>query len=190
MEEFICTRCDICKLNSCRPIIGDGNLDANIMFITRNPSAYEVKNNIPLYSKNRMLFQEYLDLFNLNRDLIYIANAVKCRTPGSRYPTDTELFNCREYLNKEIVEVNPKIIVLLGDTAIRSYFKLYFNVLSIHINDLNAKYIIHNNKVILFMIHPYHGLNSINIRKSIFNAFNMLLNLYRTINPTHTPNFY
>jgi uracil-DNA glycosylase family 4 len=189
MTEFTCSKCDICVLNNHHPLIGDGNLDANIMFISRNPSAFEMKNDIPLYSKDGMLFQKYLDLFNFSRDLVYITNAIKCRTPGHRYPTDQEIYNCYEYLDNEIKNVNPKIIVLLGDTTIRAYFKLAFKNLSVHSDTLNAKYMIHNGRIILFMIHPAHGLNSIYVRTDIYKAFLTLLSLYRYINPAHQINF-
>lgn len=176
-------------MNNNTPIQGDGNLDANIMFIARNPSAYEMKNNIPLISKDGELFQKYLDLFNFSRDMIYITNAVKCRTPGHRYPTDIELMHCRDLLENEIKNVNPKIIVLLGDTAIRSYFKLYHRTLMIHAKELNAKYMIHNERVILFMENPAHGLTSIYVRYNIYYAFLTLLDLYQIINPAHSVNF-
>lgn len=188
MTEFNCSKCDICLINNHKPIIGDGNTNANIMFIARNPSAYELKNNIPLYSKDGLLFQRYLELFNFDRNLIYITNAVKCKTPAHRYPTDIELHNCREYLDTEIKEVNPKIIVLLGDTALRSYFKLTHSVINVHINSLNGKYMIHNGRVILFMIAPYHALNSIVNRYAIYYSFLSLLSLYRIINPAHKTN--
>jgi uracil-DNA glycosylase family 4 len=186
--EFTCSKCDICLINNHRPIIGDGNLNANIMFITRNPSSLELKNNIPMISKDGLLFQQYLDLFNFDRDLIYITNAVKCRTPAHRYPTDREIYNCYEHLDNDIKTVNPKIIVLLGDTATRAYFKLAYTNLSIHIDSLNAQYMIHKDRIILFMISPYHGIYNVNGRIAIYHAFVSLLRLYRIINPAHLTN--
>ena len=188
MSDFTCSLCDICLLNNHHPIIGDGNLNANIMFVSRNPTSFELKNNIPLISKDGMLFQRYLDFFNFSRDIIYITNAAKCKTPGHRYPTDIELFNCRGYLDNEIRHVNPKIIVLMGDTALRSYFKLFFTNVSVSINDINAKYMIHNGRIILFMIAPAHAINSSINRIAIYNAFLSLLSLYRVINPGHRTN--
>ena len=64
MEQFICVKCDICTANNYTPLIGDGNLNANIMIVTKNPNSFEIKNNIPLVDKSGMLFQSYLDLFN------------------------------------------------------------------------------------------------------------------------------
>lgn len=188
MNDFTCSKCDICLANNHHPLLGDGNLNANIMFINRNPNSFELKNNIPLISKEGLLFQNYLDLFNFSRDLIYITNAVKCKTPGHRYPTDIEIFNCNEYLDNEIKNINPRIIVLLGDTAIRSYFKLAFTNLTIHIDSLNAKYMIHKDRIILFMVSPHSAYFSFMGRVAMYHAFQSLTYLYRIINPSHTLN--
>lgn len=188
MIPFTCTKCDICTANNYTPLIGDGNLNANIMFVTKNPSTFEIKNNVPLVDKSGLLFQKYLDLFNFSRDIVYITNCVKCRTPSNRLPTDTEIYNCRDYLEQEINEVKPKIIMLLGNTAIRSYFKLAYTVLGITAEELNANYMIHDNKIIIFSIHPINGLYYPEARKALFNSFITLVKLYRIINPGHTTN--
>lgn len=189
MTEFTCSKCDICLINNHTPITGDGNLNANIMFITRNPNAFEMKHNIPLINKEGLLFQRYLDLFNFSRDLIYITNSVKCKTPGHRYPTDQEIYNCREYLTNEIKHVNPKILIIIGETALRSYFNLEFTGTTVNIHEINAKYMVHNGRVVLFMIHPSHAMNSQYNRIELYKAFLSLFALYKIINPAHTVNF-
>ena len=67
----------------------------------------------------------------------------------------------------------------------RSYFKKAYSVLNIHVEHLNGRYMIHNGRVIVFMIHPVHGLNSIDVKVKIFKSFLTLLQLYRVINPLH-----
>lgn len=188
MSEFTCSRCDICTINNHLPLLGDGNPNANIMFINKNPTALEIKNNIPLISKDGMLLQEYFDLFNFTRDLIYITNAVKCKTPGHRYPTDVEIAHCYSYLDDEIKTINPKIIVLMGIVPIRSYFKLAFSNSIFDVDAVSSKYMIHNNRIIVFMPHPSFAINSVFVRQAIFNTFNTILDLYRVINPGHTTN--
>lgn len=188
MREFSCSLCDICLINDHKPLLGDGSLDANIMFVSRNPSAFEMKNNIPMISKDGMFFQEYLDLFNFSRDEVYITNAVKCKTPNRRYPSDIEIYNCRQYLMNEINHINPKIIVLVGNTAIKSYFGLAFTNLPVTAEQLNGTYMIHNGRVILFMIHPSHAMTTYNSRLALFVSFLQLTNLYRIINPAHITN--
>lgn len=188
MKEIKCTRCDICSSNNYEPLAGDGNYNANIMFVGRSPTAFDIKLNVPLVSKDGMLFQRYLDLFNFDRDLIYVTNAIKCKTPNNRYPSDIEIHNCRENLEAEIIRINPKIIVLMGITAIRSYFKLAFIVFPFTMEQLNARYMLYNGRIIIFMVHPSHGLNSIDVRGKIYIAFHVLNTIYKIINPGHSTN--
>ena len=188
MEKFVCADCDICILNNYNPLVGDGIIPANIMFVGRNPDNYEHKHNIPFINKAGALFQRYLNLFNFSRDHIFITNAVKCKTPSNRIPVDVEIYNCGKYLDQEIATVNPKIIVLLGTTAIRTYFKLAFTDININIEDVNGKYMIHKNRIILFAIHPSHALSLIKGREQLFVAFTQLVSLYRYINPAHETN--
>lgn len=181
-----CTKCDICIHSNFKPLHGDGYLDAAIMFVNRNPTALEHKKDIPLISVNGLVFQQFLELFNFSRDKIYITNAVKCKTPSNRFPTAIEIDNCRDYLQIEIDRVNPKIIVLIGESAIRSYFKVPY----IPINDqtLNGKYVVHNGRIIIFMSNIAHGVTSVYVRTNMYNAFLTLLRLYRVFNPYHSTN--
>ena len=189
MSDFTCSKCDICILNNHHPIIGDGNLDANIMFITRNPSAFDKKNNIPLVNREGMLFQKFLDLFNFSRDLVYITNAVKCKTPGHRIPVDKEIANCYDHLDNDIKTVNPKIIVLMGEVAVKAYFKLAYTNKVIDILHLNAKSVNTDDRIIIYMVPPIYGLSTVNGKQLIYHAFVTLLREYRIINPLHEINF-
>jgi len=187
-KEFTCSRCDICTINNHTMMNGDGNENANIMFITRNPSSFEKKNNVPMIDKEGMLFQKYLDLFNFSREEVYITYAVKCKTPGHRIPTDKEIANCYIQLDYELDIVKPKIVVLIGEVAIRAYFKLAYTNKNVDILSLNARTIIHNDRVIVFMVTPSYGLCNVQGRELIYEAFTTLLIEYRKINPLHETN--
>jgi DNA polymerase len=180
-----CYNCDICKQNDYHPLFGDGNPDAILMFVSRNPLSKEHKADVPFLGKDGELFQVYLDLFGFHRDNIFITNAVKCTTPHHRVPTEVELTNCRPYLFYEIMSVKPRIIVLLGLTAIRSYFNIIWNHTNLDMNILNGRVTAKDNTVIFFMHHPYHALNNKKIKIEMFISFIKLLNLYRSINPNH-----
>ena len=56
----------------------------------------------------------------INRDDVYIANIVKCRPPANRVPHDDEAMACLDYLRNQVILVKPKIIVLLGCTALNN----------------------------------------------------------------------
>lgn len=59
----------------------------------------------------------------INRDKIYIANIVKCRPPANRVPEQDEADACLNYLRNQVILIKPKIIVLLGSTALKKYIR-------------------------------------------------------------------
>lgn len=56
----------------------------------------------------------------INRELVYIANVVKCRPPANRVPHQDEAEACLNYLRNQVILVKPKVIVLLGSTALKN----------------------------------------------------------------------
>lgn len=182
-----CTKCDISVLNDYIPLKGSGNKDAVIMFISKNPTSIEYKNEEALTSKNNFLFQSFLKIFNFDKSSIYITTAVKCKTPKNRIPSDIEIHNCRFHLENEINTINPKIIVLLGNIAIKSYFNLPIYIENYQIETLFGKCITHNNKVILFMPSP-SNCTDYNSRLLLYYSFKTLSKLYSIINPNYISN--
>lgn len=180
-----CVKCDICSNNNHRPIWGDGSHSAQIMFIDSNPSYAERKHNIPQMNKAGMLFQIYLNLFNINRDDVYITYIVKCKTPNGRYPSDCELLNCREHLEEELTTINPKIVVLLGTTAFRSYFNLIGKDIPIDIGKLQGKHLIHNGRIIIFSYSPATIYKYIKYRIDMYKVFIKLIKFIRIYKPWH-----
>lgn len=183
-----CSRCDICTMNNHTLMEGDGNKNANIMFIARNPTAFEKKHNVPLIDKEGELFQKFMDLFNFSREEVYITYAVKCKTPCHRVPNDREIANCYLHLDYDLLVVKPKIVVLIGEVAIKAYLKLAYTNKDVDILKLNAKSIIHDGRVVIFMMTPSYGLTDIHGREFLYEAFVTLLNEYRKINPLHETN--
>lgn len=112
------SRCEIC-LGTCRPVFGSGPRPAHIMGIGERPGGDENKVGIPFVGKaGQEQTETYFPLAGLDRDDIYITNTVKCFAEGNRKPTDKEIAGCAaHFLEDEIDEVNPNIIILLGGTA-------------------------------------------------------------------------
>lgn len=66
------------------------------------------------------LMNKAFEGIGINRDNVYIANIVKCRPPANRVPEDDEAALCLDYLRNQVLLVKPKIIVLLGSTALKN----------------------------------------------------------------------
>lgn len=114
-----CKKCKLC-VNRTNIVFGVGNEKAKIMIIGEGPGADEDQQGIPFVGKAGQLMNKAFDGLKINRDNLYIANIVKCRPPANRVPEDDEATACLDYLRNQVILVNPKIIVLMGSTALKN----------------------------------------------------------------------
>ena len=114
-----CTKCKLCN-NRNNVVIGEGNKNAEIMFIGEGPGADEDIQGIPFVGKAGKLMNQAFIGLGIKREEVYIANIVKCRPPNNRNPESDEAESCKEYIQSQINLVNPKIIVLLGSVALKN----------------------------------------------------------------------
>ena len=114
-----CNKCKLCqgRLNI---VFGCGNKNADIMLIGEGPGADEDKQGLPFVGKAGQLMNKAFEGLGIDRDSVYIANVVKCRPPANRVPEEDEATACLDYLRNQVVLVRPKIIVLLGSTALKN----------------------------------------------------------------------
>ena len=115
-----CTGCDL-ALTRERVVISRGAATAPLMLIGEAPGAREDALGQPFVGRSGQLLDRLLLEVGLNPESdLYICNAVKCRPPQNRRPKRAELTACRPWLDRQIDQVNPRVIVLLGATAVES----------------------------------------------------------------------
>ena len=121
LEQSIinCQKCKLCQ-NRNNIVFGVGNKQADIMMIGEGPGADEDSQGIPFVGKAGQLMNKALTGLGINRAELYIANIVKCRPPQNRVPEQDEAEACLNYLRSQVILVKPKIIVLLGSTALKN----------------------------------------------------------------------
>lgn len=121
LEQSIkdCKKCKLCT-NRNNIVFGTGNKEATLMIIGEGPGADEDKEGIPFVGKAGQLMDKAFDGIGIKREEIYIANIVKCRPPSNRVPEGDEAEACLDYLRNQVVLIKPKIIVLLGSTALKN----------------------------------------------------------------------
>lgn len=121
LEESIenCNKCKLCKTRM-NIVFGEGNKNADIMLIGEGPGADEDKHGIPFVGRAGQLMNKAFEGLGIERGSLYIANIVKCRPPANRVPEDDEAAACLNYLRNQVMLVKPKIIVLLGSTALKN----------------------------------------------------------------------
>jgi uracil-DNA glycosylase len=111
-------------------VFGVGNIDAELMFVGEAPGADEDKAGEPFVGAAGQLLTKIIQAMGLSRQLVYIANILKCRpdTPGQAYgnrkPTPEEMQTCLPYLEAQIDLIKPKVMVALGGTAVEGLLGL------------------------------------------------------------------
>jgi uracil-DNA glycosylase family 4 len=118
-EEW--SSCQDCRLSEGRTtvVVGDGNPDADLMFVGEAPGFHEDRQGIPFVGQAGGLLDELLGLIGLGRGDCYIANVIKCRPPGNRDPQPDEIEACEGKLYKQIAIVQPRVIATLGNFSTR-----------------------------------------------------------------------
>lgn len=114
-----CKKCKLCT-NRTNIVFGSGNKEADIMFIGEGPGADEDSQGLPFVGKAGKLMNVAFEGLGIKRADVYIANIVKCRPPQNRVPQPDEAEACLNYLRNQVILVKPKIIVLLGSTALKN----------------------------------------------------------------------
>ncbi|MGH6830392.1 MAG: uracil-DNA glycosylase [Methylocella sp.] len=102
------------KATATRLVFGDGNPNAEIMFIGEAPGADEDREGVPFVGRAGQLLDKMLAAIGLDRGNVYIANVVPWRPPGNRTPTPRETAACLPFTRRQIALVDPKILVCLG----------------------------------------------------------------------------
>jgi len=112
-------KCDL-KKNAKNIVFSDGNPKSKIMLIGEAPGANEDDEGLPFVGRAGMLLDKMLAAINLDRKKVYISNIINYRPPENRRPTDEEIKRYLPFITKHIEIINPKILVLLGSTAMNA----------------------------------------------------------------------
>ncbi|MEM2168706.1 MAG: type-4 uracil-DNA glycosylase [Candidatus Bathyarchaeia archaeon] len=108
-----CKKCSLWKSRK-NPVVGDGDINASIVFIGEAPGYWEDIKGKPFVGSAGRLLNEFLKKAGLSRESVYITNVVKCRPPGNRDPRPDEIKACSPYLDRQLDLIRPRVIVTLG----------------------------------------------------------------------------
>jgi uracil-DNA glycosylase family 4 len=134
------TGCDL-KKTAINTVFADGNPDADIMLIGEAPGANEDAKGIPFCGESGMLLDNIFRSIDLSRrENLYITNSVFWRPPANRRPTNEEIEICKAFLERHIALVKPKLIVLVGSTAVAAILGHHFKI-----SDVRGKFLTYQN---------------------------------------------
>ena len=111
--------CDV-KRQAKNIVFSDGNPNSKIMLIGEAPGSNEDEEGLPFVGRAGALLDKMLAAIDLDRKKVYISNIINYRPPDNRRPTDEEIKRYLPFITKHIEIISPKILVLLGSTAMNA----------------------------------------------------------------------
>ena len=126
-----CDRCELCRTRH-NVVFGVGNRSSRLLFVGEGPGEQEDLQGVPFVGPAGKLLDDMLEMIDLDRQKVYIANIVKCRPPRNRDPLNVEQEACRPWLDRQIALVNPRIIVCLGRIAAMALIREDFRITREH----------------------------------------------------------
>ena len=115
-EVFACNKCPR-LVNRTNYVFGEGALNPPVAFIGESPGRNEDEQGRPFVGMAGELLDNIIAACRWKREDVYILNTVKCRPPNNATPFTEEVENCRSFMERQVLLVNPKVIVLLGSVA-------------------------------------------------------------------------
>ena len=151
-----CLQCPLGFLGRTTVVFGEGNPDADLLFIGEAPGKDEDIQGRPFVGRSGQLLNRALKLVGIEREDVYITNIVKCRPPNNRVPLPAETGPCMDlFLFNQIKIIKPRIICTLGSVALNSLLgKAHF------ISKVRGTQIAYNDMIIIPTYHPSYILRN------------------------------
>ncbi len=160
-EIAACQRCELAKTRNLT-VPGEGNPNAEIMFIGEAPGWYENQQGKPFVGPAGQFLADLLASINLKREDVFIANVIKCRPPQNRDPLPEEISSCADYLDRQIAAIKPRLIVTLGRFSMAKFFPVGKSI-----RDLHGTTCVRNGVLCFAMYHPAAALHQPSLKRTL-----------------------
>ncbi len=151
-----CLQCPLGFLGRTQVVFGEGNPDADLLFIGEAPGRDEDIQGKPFVGRSGQLLNRALNIVGIKRETVYITNIVKCRPPNNRTPLPVETSACMKiFLYNQIKIIRPRIICTLGSIALNSFLGKHFSITKVR-----GTLIEHDGMIIIPTYHPAYILRN------------------------------
>ncbi|MGR8934172.1 MAG: uracil-DNA glycosylase [Gammaproteobacteria bacterium] len=168
-----CRNCGLCEART-QAVFGCGNRQAEWMLIGEAPGQQEDLQGEPFVGRAGQLLTEMLRAMGLMREIVYIANVVKCRPPNNRDPEPDEMAACSVYLRRQIELVRPKIILAVGRIAAQHLLQT-----DAPLSKLRGKVHFLDEIPLIVIYHPAYLLRSLSEKRKAWDDLQMALRFFR-----------
>lgn len=156
LREYMgdCRRCPLWE-NRTNLVFGEGNPEARLVFVGEAPGYNEDQTGRPFVGRAGKLLNKMIRAMGLERDDVYICNALKSRPPDNRDPQPDEIAECKPFMLKQLDIIEPEVIVTLGRPASQNVLET-----SRGIGDLRGSWHDHDGTPVMPTYHPAYLLRN------------------------------
>ena len=174
---YLIRHCEKCDLHRTRinAVPGDGPMDPVVMFIAEGPGKSEDEQGRPFMGAAGKFLDELLPLAGLAREDVFITNMIKCRAPDNRDPTPEEMDKCRNHLDRQIIILDPKLIITLGKFSTGKFLP------GETIGQARGRLRQKNGRFIYPIMHPAAGLRRGDFKQGVIEDFRAIPDILRQI---------
>ena len=170
-----CRDCGL-HLQRNRVVPGEGAESATIFFIGEAPGWHEDQQGRPFVGPAGKFLDELLASIGLVRSEVYIANIVKCRPPANREPLPAEIKACQKWLDLQLSQIKPRLIVTLGRFSMARFFP------GKTISKAHGTWYRQNGVTYFAMYHPAAALHQENLRQVLIEDMRRIPPLLADLN--------
>lgn len=175
-EILNCNRCPLAKTRN-HVIFGEGNPHAPVIIIGEAPGRDEDLRGRPFVGLSGQLLDKILAACGFNRTHhVFISNIIKCRPPGNRVPSPDEIRFCKPYLLQQIDLIDPKILILMGATALKTMIGPEMRITSVRGSWINW-----DGRLAMPVYHPSALLRNPALKRDTWEDFKKIVGKYRQI---------
>lgn len=168
-EVSTCTGCSLYQSRN-RVVFGEGNLNADVVFIGEAPGRNEDLQGLPFVGRAGQLLNRMLQAMNLSREQVFICNILKCRPPNNRDPIPEEIDACEGYLKRQLELIQPIIIVALGRYSAQCLLKT-----GLGLNQLRGKFHQYQGIEVMPTYHPAALLRNPSLKRNTWNDLQQVM---------------
>ena len=176
----VCT--ELCK-NCINPVPGEGDPEADIMFVGEAPGAQEDREGRPFVGASGKFLVEMLENIGLKREDVFITSILKYRPPNNRDPKSDEIQASLPYLLEQIGVIDPKLVIFLGRHAMNVFFP-ELKISQAHGVAIDRTYThagVARKQVFLPLYHPAAALYNSSMRTTLLEDFAQIPQLLKKI---------
>ncbi len=170
-EVAACTQCRELASTRTQTVFGVGDPGARLVFVGEAPGGDEDRQGEPFVGAAGQLLDKIIAACTLRREDVYILNTLKCRPPGNRDPSESELSQCHHFLDRQLDIIRPEYICCLGGVAAKNLLSTDESV-----GRLRGRIHLYRGIKVMATYHPAHLLRTPTAKRMVWSDMQMLMN--------------